>query len=97
MVLRYLRGGLTSKTDSQLKGEVSRFESWGTLGGAAVIVGLLAEVALAWSFPHGDTFAERWGNVIADKATALERSRCATTNTHAVILTMPRGDERAYA
>lgn len=52
-----------SRTDEQLKADISRFERWAEYGAGAVIAGLVIEIGLAWYFQDDKSLLEVWGSV----------------------------------
>jgi hypothetical protein len=60
-----------SKTDNQLRAEVSTNETRAEWGAWAVVLGLLLEVIFSALFPVGKTWVEHWGAIVADSFVAL--------------------------
>lgn len=59
------------KTDDELKAREARCEWWAKFGAVIVVLALLAEVWLALEYPHGTSFFEIWGTVVATAAIAF--------------------------
>jgi hypothetical protein len=57
--------------DNKLREAVAKNESRAQWGGAAVVFGLVIEVVLAATYPHGKSIIEEWGPVVADALVAL--------------------------
>jgi hypothetical protein len=64
--LWYLPNGTKNASDGELELSGESCERWGWRCGALVVIGLIAEVAIAWSHPSYNSFCERWGSVLAD-------------------------------
>ena len=61
-----LRNGLRNAADSELEKSAESCEFWGWLSAAILVVGLLAEVAIAAIHPPYDSFWEQWGSSLAN-------------------------------
>jgi hypothetical protein len=59
------------KNDSQLKADISNNETRAQYGAWLIVIGLVIEVVLTIALPHGKTFVENWGPVIATALIAL--------------------------
>jgi hypothetical protein len=57
--------------EEELKEGEDRDDSLAKLGGVAVVLGLLAEVWLAFKFAKGVSILEEWGPIVADALVAL--------------------------
>lgn len=66
-----LRNGVINASDGELEVAASACETWAKWCGAAVVLGLIIEVALAAKHPPFDSFVGIWGSVIADRLVAL--------------------------
>jgi hypothetical protein len=60
-----------SKTDNQMRAEVSTNETRAEWGAWTVVLGLLLEVILAALFPVGKSWVEHWGTIFSDSFVAL--------------------------
>jgi hypothetical protein len=59
------------ETDDQLHRKINDYERYAVVGGAAVILGLLVEVGIAYEYADGKSSIEHWGTVCADGLVAL--------------------------
>jgi len=66
-----LPNGIKNASDGELESSSEVCEEWSWICGGAVVLGVLAEVAIAWCHPLYDSFWERWGSVIADGVVML--------------------------
>jgi hypothetical protein len=66
-----LRKGVINASEGDLEAAASSCETFAKWCGAAVVLGLIIEVALAAKHPPFDSFIGIWGSVIADSLVAL--------------------------
>jgi hypothetical protein len=62
---------VTNASDSGIEKSVESCERWEWFGGGLVVVGLIAEVAIAALHPPYDSFWEQWGSTVANSLVAL--------------------------
>lgn len=57
--------------DSELEKSIESCERWEWFGGGLVVVGVMAEVAIAIIHPPYDSFLEKWGSSLANSLVAI--------------------------
>jgi hypothetical protein len=63
--------GAISASDSALEKSIESCERWEWFGGGLVVVGVIAEVAIAAMHPPYDSFWEQWGSSVANGLVAI--------------------------
>src|SRR5580658_4661308 len=63
--------GMTNASDEELEKSIESCERWEWFGGALVIFGVAAAVAIAAIHPQYDSFLEQWGSAVADSFVAI--------------------------
>jgi hypothetical protein len=66
-----LPNGVISASDSVLEKSIESCERWEWFGGGLVVVGVIAEVAIAAIHPPYDSFLEQWGSSLANSLVAI--------------------------
>jgi len=62
---------MTSASNPELEKSVESCERWEWFGGGLVVVGVIAEVAIAAIHPPYDSFLEQWGSSLANSLVAI--------------------------
>jgi hypothetical protein len=66
-----LPNGLTKASDREIEKSIESCERWEWFGGGLVVVGVVAELAIAAWHPPYDSFLEQWGSSLANGLVAL--------------------------
>jgi hypothetical protein len=70
----HLPNGIIKASNPVLEKSIESFERWEWFGGGLVVVGVIAQVAIAVMHPPYDSFWEQWGFVCRQQSTSDWRS-----------------------
>jgi len=62
---------MINASDEELEKSIESCERWEWIGGGLVVVGVMAEVAIAVIHPPYDSFLEQWGSSLANSLVAI--------------------------